>query len=141
MKTMPRIRMPVGRTQSQTRGEIEAAVSDAMNRFERECMGRGPEEVHAHLIGDLLVVRLRGLLTGAEQELIKSSPPERGRDLLKQVRTHLIEAARPRLAAVIQEITGVEALSMHHDISTTIDEAVVLLTLASPPAYREAKQR
>ena len=54
-------------------------------------MGRGPKDVHAHLIGDLLVVRLKGVLTAAEQHLVKTLPSEKGRDLLKQVRSHLIE--------------------------------------------------
>jgi uncharacterized protein YbcI len=28
-----------------TQGEIEAAVCDAMNRFEQEYMGRGPKDI------------------------------------------------------------------------------------------------
>ena len=70
-----------------TQGEIEAAVSDGITRFEQEYMGRGPKEVRTYLLGDLLVVRLQGVLTAAEQHLVKSGPPEKGRDLLKQVRT------------------------------------------------------
>src|SRR3954464_10067333 len=76
-----------------TQGEIEAAISEGMNRFEQEYMGRCPKEIHTHLIGELLVVRLEGVLTAAEQQLVKAFPPEKGRDLLKQVRTHLVETA------------------------------------------------
>src|SRR5918911_2080740 len=78
-----------------TRGEVEAAVSDGITRFEQEYMGRGPKHIRTHLLGDLLVVRLQGVLTAAEQQLVKSVSPEKGRNLLKQVRTQLIEAARP----------------------------------------------
>src|ERR1700687_620208 len=106
----------------QTQGEIEAAISAGMSRFEQEYMGRGPNGVHAHLIDDLVVVRLKGVLTAAEQHLVKTLQAEKGRDLLKQVRTHLIETARPLLEALVQEITGVEALSLHHDISTVTGE-------------------
>ena len=60
-------------------------------------MGRGPKDIHTHLLGDLLVVHLRGVLTAAEQHLVKSLPGEKGRDLLKRVRTHLVETARPLL--------------------------------------------
>ena len=74
-----------------TLGEIEAAICAGMTRFEQEYMGRGPKDIHAYLVGDLLVVRLRGVLTAAEQQLVKSLPAEKGRDLLKQVRTHLLE--------------------------------------------------
>jgi len=93
------------------------------------------------LIDDLIVVRLQGVLTAAEQHLVKSLPAEKGRDLLKQVRTHLIETARPLMEAMVQEITGVKVLSLHHDISTVTGEEVVLFTLAEPPQLREVKKK
>src|SRR6476659_5713626 len=107
-----------------TQGEIEAAVCEGVGRFEREYMGRGPKDIHAHLIGDLLVVRLHGVLTAAEQQLVKTLEPEKGRDLLKQVRTQLVETARPFLEKMLLEITGTKVLSLHHDISTVTGEEV-----------------
>ena len=104
-------------------------------------MGRGPKDIHAHLLGDLLVVRLQGVLTAAEQHLVKSLPAEKGRDLLKQVRTHLIETARPVLEAMVQKVTGVKVLTLHHDISTVTGEEVVLFTLAESPDFREGKKK
>lgn len=124
-----------------TQGEIEAAICQGITRFEQEYMGRGPKDIRAHLIGDLLVVRLQGVLTAAEQQLVKSLPAEKGRDLLKQVRTHLIETARPVMEAMIQEVTSVQVWSLHHDISTVTGEEVVLFTLAGPPQFRETKNK
>ena len=124
-----------------TPGEIEAAVCDGVTRFEQEHMGRGPKDCHAHLIGDLLVVRLQGVLTAAEQQLVKTLPAEKGRDLLKQVRTQLVETARPVLEAMVQEVTGTAVLSLHHDISTATGEEVVVFTLAESPLVREARKR
>ena len=124
-----------------TQGEIEAAVCERISRFEHEYMGRGPKDIHAYLIGDLLVVRLQGVLTAAEQQLVGSLPAERGRDLLKQVRTQLIETARPVLEAMVLEVNGSQALSMHHDISTITGEEVVLVTLAESPLFREKKTK
>src|SRR6266480_2144885 len=124
-----------------TSGEIEAAICEGMSRFEQEYMGRGPKDIHAHLIGDVIFVRLTGVLTVAEQQLVKSLPAEKGRDLLKQVRTHLIETARPIMEAMIQDITGVQVMSLHHDISTVSGEEVVLFTLAESPQFREAKKK
>jgi uncharacterized protein YbcI len=124
-----------------TQGEIEAAICEGISRFEQEYMGRGPKDIHTYLLGDLLVVRLRGVLTAAEQQLVKSLPAEKGRDLLKQVRTHLIETARPVMEAMIQEVTGSKVLSLHHDISTVTGEEVVLFTLAEAPLFRETKKR
>ncbi len=124
-----------------TQGEIEAAICDGISRFEQEYMGRGPKEIRTHLIGDLLVVRLQGVLTAAEQQLAKSLSADKGRDLLKQVRIQLIETARPVLEAMVQDVTGVKVLSLHHDISTATGEEVVLLTLAESPLVREAKKK
>jgi uncharacterized protein YbcI len=124
-----------------TQGEIEAAICAGVTRFEQEYMGRGPKDIRAHLIGDLLVVRLQGVLTAAEQQLVKSNPAEKGRDLLKQVRTQLIEAARPVLEAMVLEATGMKTLSLHHDISTATAEEVILFALAQAPPFRELKKK
>ena len=124
-----------------TKGEIEAAVCDGLNRFEQEYMGRGPKGIHAHLIGDCLMVRLQGVLTAAEKQLVASLPAEKGRDLLKQVRTHLIETARPVMEAMVEKITGVKVVSLHHDISTTTAEEVVVFTLAKSPEFREPRNK
>ena len=124
-----------------SQGEIEAAICEGVTRFEQEYMGRGPRDIRAHLMGDLLVVRLQGVLTAAEQQLVKSLPAEKGRDLLKQVRTQLIEAARPVLEAMVQGATGIKAVSLHHDISTATAEEVILFTLAEAPSFRDTKKK
>jgi len=124
-----------------TQGEIEAAICQGMARFEQEYMGRGPKDIHAHLIGDLLVVRLQGVLTAAEQHLVKALSAEKGRDLLKQVRTQLVETARPFMETMVQDVTGIKVLSLHHDISTATGEEIVLFTLAASPPFRETKKK
>jgi uncharacterized protein YbcI len=124
-----------------TQGEIEAAICAGVTHFEQEYMGRGPKHIHAYLLGDLVVVRLQGVLTAAEQQLVKALPAEKGRDLLKQVRTHLVETARPAVEAVVQEATGVGVVSLHHDISTATGEEVLLFTLADAPAVRETRRQ
>jgi uncharacterized protein YbcI len=124
-----------------TQGEIEAAICEGISHFEQDFMGRGPKDIRTHLIGDLLIVRLQGVLTAAEQQLVKVLPAEKGRDLLKQVRTQLIETARPLLEAMVQEITGTKVLALHHDISTVTGEEVVLFTLAESPLFRQAKKK
>jgi len=124
-----------------TQGEIEAAICEGITRFEQEFMGRGPKDIRAHLLGYLLVVRLQGVLTAAEQHLVKSLPAEKGRDLLKQVRTHLLETARPLLEAMVQDVTRMKVLSLHHDISTVTGEEVVVFTLSKPTALRETRKK
>ncbi|WP_419187839.1 DUF2294 domain-containing protein [Stieleria bergensis] len=124
-----------------TQGEIEAAVCKGLSHFEQDYMGRGPKDIRAHLIDDLLVVRLQGVLTAAEQHLVTTFPAEKGRDLLKQVRTQLIETARPALETLIQDITEIKVRSLHHDISTHTGEEVVIFTLEEAPTYRDSKKK
>jgi len=123
-----------------TQGEIEAAIGEGIGRFQREYMGRGPKDIHVHLVSNLLIVRLEGVLTAAEQHLVAALPTERGRDLLKQVRNHLIETARPIMEKLISEITGVKIVSLHHDISTMTGEEVMVFILTEQPLFRELKR-
>ena len=124
-----------------TKGEIEAAISEEISRFEQDYMGRSPKDIQVHLLDDLLLIRLRGVLAAAEQHLVKSLPAENGRDLLKQVRSHLIETTRPVMEAMVEKVTGVKIVTMHHDISTITGEEVILFTLARSPDFREAKMK
>ena len=124
-----------------TQGEIEAAICQGISRFQQEHMGRGPKDIHAHLIGDVLLVRLQGVLTAAEQHLVKSLPTDKGRDLLKQVRTQLVETARALMEAMVEGVTGVKVLSLHHDISTKTGEEVLVFTLVEAPFFRDLKKK
>ncbi len=124
-----------------SQGEIEAAICEGMSRFEQDFMGRGPKDIRTHLIDDMLVVRLQGVLTAAEQHLVKALPPENGRDLLKQVRSQLIEIARPILEKLVEDVTGMKPRSLHHDISTITGEEVVIFTLPAAPQFRDIKKR
>ena len=124
-----------------TQGEIEGAICEGMSHFEQEYMGRGPKDIHVHLVDDLLVIRLQVVFTVAEQHMVKALTGEKGRDLLKQGRTHLIELARPIIEAMVQEATGVKVVSLHHDISTATGEEVVLFTLAESPLFLAARKQ
>lgn len=124
-----------------TQGEIEAAICDGISRFEQEYLGRGPKHIQSFLIGDILLVRLKGVLTAAEQHLVKTLPTDKGRDLLKQVRCQLIETARPVMEAMVEQITRVKVQSLHHDISTVTGEELVIFTFVKPPNFREARRR
>jgi len=123
-----------------TQGEMEAAICEGMSRFEQEYLGRGPKDIRAHLIGDLIVVRFQGVLTAAEKHLASALTSENGRELLKQVRTQLIEIARPALETWIHGLTGQKMRSLHHDISTVTGEQIVVFTLFDAPHFRELKR-
>ena len=118
--------------QTKTSRAIKAALCEQMRAFHQKHLGYGPRVVCVYFIDDLLLIRLRSVLTVAEQHLIKTQSSEKGRDLLKHVRTHLIEMSRDIIEATIIEITGIKVVSLHHDISTVTGEEVLLFTLAVP---------
>lgn len=118
-----------------TQAESEAAICDGIIRFQEEYLGWRSEQIHAHLIKDLLVVRILSVLTLAERQLVKSLSPEKGRDLIKQVRKQLLELARPMLESLVHEVVGVKVLSLHHDISTVTGEEVVIFSLSGAPRF------
>ena len=118
-----------------TQAESEAAICDGISRFQDEFLGWRSERIRAHLIKDVLVVRILGALTRAERQLGKSLSPEKGRDLIKQVRKQLLETARPMLESLVHEVAGVKVLSLHHDISTVTGEEVVIFSLSETPHF------
>ena len=110
-----------------TKGQIEAEISNAMTKFELEYMGRGPKETKTYIIDDMVIVRLKGVLTDAERHLTKTLE---GRDLIKKVRATMLESARDLLSRVILDIVGVDVTSLHTDISTNTGERMIIFTLA-----------
>ncbi|MEK6589860.1 MAG: DUF2294 domain-containing protein [Nitrospinota bacterium] len=110
-----------------TKGQMEAEISNAVTRFEIEYMGRGPKETKTYIIDDMILVRLKGVLTDAEKQLTRN---QEGRDLIKKVRATLLEGARDLLSRVIKDIVGVDVVSLHTDISTRTGERVIIFKLS-----------
>jgi uncharacterized protein YbcI len=109
-----------------TKGEIEAEISQAIVQFEIDYMGRGPKEVRTYIIEDLVVVRLKGVLTPAEEQLSKSAE---GGELVKKMRSTLVEKAKPLLYQVVNDITGTKVVDLHTDLSTASGERVFVFSL------------
>jgi uncharacterized protein YbcI len=120
-----------------TKGQVEAEISEAIIKFEKEYMGRGPTGTKTHIIDDLVLVRLKGILTPAEYQLAKAENSPKARELIKQVRHELLERGRPLLEAVIHELTGQKTVSMHTDISTLTGERVIIFTLEAPAEIQQ----
>ncbi len=109
-----------------TKGEIEAEIAEAMVKFEMDYMGRGPKEARTYLMEDMVLVRLKGVLTPAEQQLTKSAD---GVQLIKRMRATLMENARPILFKAIGDITGAKVTGLHTDISTVAGERIIVFVL------------
>jgi len=111
-----------------TKNELEAEISEAITCFEIEYMGRGPKEVRTHIVEDLIVVRLKGVLTPAEQQLSTSAE---GVELIKDMRSRLRESAKAEFSRVISDATGVAVRDILTDISTASNERVFVFVLDS----------
>ncbi len=114
---------------TKTKGQIEADISEAIIKFEKEYMGRGPDETKTYIVDDMIVIRLKRVLTPAEQQLAKAVDDTKGRSLIKEVRTALLEKARPLLEAIVWDITSRKVISLHTDISTATGERIIVFTL------------
>jgi len=112
-----------------TKGQMEAKISEAIIRFEKEYMGRGPLEIKTYIIEDIILVRLKGVLTRAEQQLAQSGTTRNGVQLVKQVRSELLESGKDLLYAAIYDITRCQVTSLHTDISTKTGERFIIFTL------------
>lgn len=108
-----------------TKGQLEAKLSEAVSKFEMEYMGRGPKLIRTHIINDMILIRLTGILSPSEQKLTDN---EQGIDLLKKVRSSLFEGGRGYLETLITEIVDVAIVSTHHDISTKTGEKIIVIT-------------
>lgn len=108
------------------KGQIEAAITTAITHFERETLGRGPKEARSFIVHDLVVVRLKGILSAGEQQVAREPG---GIDLIKQMRTRLVESFATDLAQIVETQTGAQVVSMHADISTRTGERVFVFTL------------
>lgn len=109
-----------------TKGQIEAEITKALIKFEKDHMGRGPKDAETHLINDIVLIRFKGVLTAAEQQLAKN---REGIELIKKIRSNLLENSRMILEQIITDITGAKVKSMHMDISTVTGEKVILFTV------------
>ncbi|MDA3957207.1 DUF2294 domain-containing protein [Oceanispirochaeta sp.] len=116
-----------------TKGQMEEQICKALIHFEKEYMGRGPLEAKSYIIDDMVVLRMKGVLTPAENKLASSQEIDNGRAQIKQMRRTLIENGRTLLESVLQDILKVGIISMHSDLSTKTGERIIIFTLESAP--------
>jgi len=105
---------------------VENAIRNAIIKFEQEFMGRGPDDVRAFIVRDLVVARLKGVLTPAERQLAKT--PD-GVEMVKRLRQNLIAQGRDKLSEQVSEITKAAVLGVFTDIDVQLGERVFVFTM------------
>ena len=105
---------------------MENAIRNTIIKFEQEFLGRGPDEVRAFVVRDLVVVRLKGVLTPAERQLAKTTE---GVEMVKRLRQNLIAQGRDKLCEQVSEITRAKILGLFTDIDVQLGERVFVFTV------------
>jgi len=110
---------PKNNVKPRTRGEIEAEMTQAIVKFEKEYLGRGPLDARTFFVNDMILIRLKGLISLAERKLAESRD---GESVMK-------ETCRPLIEELVQEIVGCRMVSLHTDMSTRTGERILVLTV------------
>lgn len=111
-----------------TKGELEAAIGSAVMKFEREYFGRGPKELQTFVVQDVVLIRQKGILTPAEEQ-VRENPDSV--DLIRRLREALLKNNQEILRAVLQQIIGVNVVSLYTDLSVKDSEKFMIVTFES----------
>ena len=109
-----------------SRGEYEDELTKAITKFEVEQLGRGPEKVRTYILGDMILFRLKGVLTPAESALAEE---REGQELVKEMRRQLNEASRPHFERIVRDVLGLKVISLHTDMSAKTGERIIVLVV------------
>lgn len=120
-----------------TKGQLEDAIAKRILRFEKEYIGRGPERIRAYIHSDMVIVRESDFLTLAEKKLAATA---QGVDLIREMRVKLIDASRRLLCEIITELTGLEVIALHSDISIEANERMMVFSLSGDLEARLRQQ-
>ncbi len=119
----------------QNKDELEAEVNQGIIKFEKDYMGRVPLETKTYFVEDMVLVRIKGILSPAELKVVEAEETRQGRELIKQARERLLEVGYPLLNGIVKEILGVGVRSVFTDIDTKTGERIIVFTLESRPAH------
>lgn len=109
-----------------SKGALESAISKRLVQFEKEHLGRGPNDARTHIFEDVILVRLQGILTRAETRMVGTAE---GHRFIKEMRRHLMETSHAELVELIAELTGCRVINLYTDLSPQSGEEVIVFTL------------
>jgi uncharacterized protein YbcI len=109
-----------------TRGALQDEFSRAIIRFENEHLGRGTVDARTFIIEDMILIRMRGILTPAEQKLAEM--PD-GQKLVKETHRQRFETSRSFIENIVNDVIGCQVVSLYTDTSTRTGERIVVLTV------------
>jgi uncharacterized protein YbcI len=117
-----------------TQGEIQSEISDLFTKFMQDNMGRGPTSIKTSITDDVVVVRLKGVLTETEKHLAIS---EVGKNLLVSVRRHLMTTTgKNHVNQIFLSKFKTSITNFYYDCDPTNNEEIVVCVMLSPMFFR-----
>jgi uncharacterized protein YbcI len=111
----------------QAGGDIRGNISRRIVQLHKEFYGRGPDKAKTYVIGDLVVVLMRGGFTRVEETLLQEG---RGESVMQQ-RADFQDVMIGRFSEVIEDETGRKVIAMmsgSHQHPDLLGEMFVLET-------------
>lgn len=112
-------------------------MASAIVRFQREPQGRGANDVGAHLVGDMAVIRCGGIFTSVKARL---SVSDEGRKLIKSARQELRSINRAEIEGIIGRIVGCDVLRSYYDVDVDAAEQIEVYMLTQDVEKRLLRQ-
>ena len=114
-------------TTTASRGQLAAAISNAIVGIHSKHYGKGPTKAKTYLIDDTVVCVMQDVFTTVEHTLIDNGKG----DLVREVRTTFQYALREEFKDAIREITGRNPRSFMSQVDCDADLALEFFLLDS----------
>lgn len=103
---------------------VEEEFSQEITALLRTHLGLETIEAQAHFVDDLILIRVRGVLTPAEISLAERSD---GQELVEGTLYQLFETTRPFVGKLVRESVGRDLLNLRFYLDTVTGEQLILV--------------
>jgi uncharacterized protein YbcI len=114
-------------TSTASRGQLAAAVSNAIVGIHSKHYGKGPTKAKTYLVDDVVITVMQDVFTTVERTLIEHEKA----DLVREVRTAFQFTLRDEFMEAIQAIVGRDVRGFISQIDCDADIAVEVFLLAN----------
>jgi uncharacterized protein YbcI len=112
-------------TGTASRGQLTAAISNAIVGIHSKHYGKGPTKAKTYLIDDMVVCVMQDVFTTVERTLIEAGKG----DLVREVRTTFQHSLRDEFRDVVRNILGREPRGFMSQVDCEADMAVEFFLL------------
>lgn len=119
---------------SESRGGLLMALSNAMVGLKKRYYGKGPEKARTFINENYVFCAMEAVLTTSEKTLIEAGED----DLVRTYRLKFEEVMAKTTTEAVEQLTGRKVLSYHSQIVFRPDRAFEIFVLDAPPGRTPA---